>query len=265
VNASTTLAEALPLLLIAVALSVPRVAVFLSIVTLFPSVTYPRTLRTAIAIGLSAPVGYGVFQTLLGQAQPGGVAALALKEAVLGLLLATPVAAPFWVLQSVGALIDNQRGANAAAQLTPFSQSDSSVLGSALQQTLIVVLTSTGVLAVLYQLLLQSFAVWPVLELAPDLTRFGFDLAVADFDDWILRAVLYASPVIAVILLVDFAFALITMFAPQLQAYFAAMPIKSLAAITMLVLYLALLMSHADGHFREALGRVTAALKSRSP
>ena len=264
-NASASLAGQLPLLMLATALSVPRVLVFMFIVTLFPSVTYPRMLRVAIAIGLSAPVAYGVFHTLAVQPQHAGVAALVLKECVLGLLLATPVAAPFWVLQSVGALIDNQRGANASAQLTPFSQADSSVIGSALQQTLTVVLASTGVLVGLYQVLLQSFETWPVLDLAPDLARFGFDIAVQGFDDWVTKAVLYASPVIAVILLVDFAFALITLFAPQLQAYFASMPIKSLCAIAVLAVYLSVLMSHADDHYRDAIRREIAILKSRSP
>jgi len=258
------LVEQLPLLLVAAALSVPRMMVFMFVVTLFPSVTYPRMLRVAIALGLSAPVVYGVFHALALHPQQAGVGALVVKEAILGLLLATPVAAPFWVLQSVGALIDNQRGANASAQLTPFSQADSSVIGSALQQALTVVLASTGVLVILYQLLLQSFETWPVLELAPDLARFGFDLAVQGFDDWVTRAVLYASPAIAVILLVDFAFALITLFAPQLQAYFASMPIKSLSAIAVLAVYLSLLMSHADDQFREAIRREIAILKSHS-
>ena len=127
------------------------------------------------------------------------------------------------------------------------------------------VLASTGVLVGLYQLLLQSFHTWPVLELAPDLAQFGFDLAVQDFDAWSTKAVLYAAPVIAVVLLVDFAFAFITVFAPQLQAYFAAMPIKSLCAIAVLAVYLSLLMSHADDHYREAIRRETAILKSHSP
>jgi len=236
----------------------PRVFIFMFMTALFPQAVFPRTLRVAIAIGLAAPVAYGVFHAVGGRGVAQlDVAALVLKECVLGLVLGLPIAGPVWVMQSVGALADNGRGANAAQQLTPFSTADSSVIGAALQQALIVVLASTGILAMVYQLLLHSFEVWPVLSLLPDLSPFGFDLAVQNFDDWVSRAVLFAAPVVGVILLVDFAFALVSVFAPQLQAYFASMPIKSLAGIAVLSVYLFTLLSHGEDYFREVVHRQT--------
>lgn len=251
----TPLVDQLPVALTALLLCMPRPLMFMFMTTLFPQMVFPRTLKIAIAAGLSAPVAFGVFHELLLRPAQVDVAALVLKECVLGLLIGAAMAGPFWAMQSVGALIDNQRGANAGAQMTPFSQADASLIGSALQQALVVVLAASGVLVLLYQLLLQSYEAWPVLRIAPDLTPYGFDLATWRFDEWMSRTLLYAAPILAVILLVDFAFAIITLFAPQLQTYFAAIPIKSLAAIAVLAVYVFVLLSHGEDFFRETLQR----------
>lgn len=260
----TSLVEAAPAITIAALLSVPRVFVFLLITPLFPSAVYPRTLRVGIALGLGAPVGYGIYHQLGPQVVPPDLVVIVLKECVLGLMIGTSIAAPFWTMRAVGALIDNQRGANAAQQVTPFSTADSSVIGAALMQALIVTLAASGAFVLIYQLLLQSFEVWPVLQLVPDARQFGLDLESMRFGDFVLRAVLYAAPVIAIILLVDFAFALMGVFAPQLQTYFASMPMKSLAGIAVLAVYLSVLLSHGEGHFRDVFRRESMLLESRS-
>lgn len=254
-----TSAEQLPAALMALTLSTPRVVMFMFMCSLFPQAVFPRMLRVTIAIGLAAPVAFGVFHETAGlRMEQLSVAAIVVKETVLGLMLGVPLAAPVWVMQSVGALADNQRGANAAQQVTPFSMADASLLGAALQQALIVVLAGTGILVMIYLLLLQSFEVWPVMKLAPDLAPYGFDVAVANFDDWMAKAVLFAAPVVGVILLVDFTFALVSVFAPQLQAYFASMPVKSLAAIALLSVYLLTLMTHGGNYFRDVVYRQQA-------
>jgi type III secretion protein T len=254
--------EQIPGALMAITLCTPRVLVFLYFSTLFPSTIFPRLLQVPIAIGLASPAAFGVFHQAHASPEAVDVATIVLKECVLGLAMALPTAGPMWAVQSVGTLIDNQRGANAAQQVTPFSQADASPIGSALTQALIVVLATSGILVLLYRLLLQSYEAWPVLQLAPELGAFGFERAVANFDDWVTQALLFTLPVLCVILLVDFAFGLVSVFAPQLQAYFASMPIKSLAAIAVLGLYVHVLLGHADGHFREVLHRQVMSLES---
>lgn len=44
---------------------------------------------------------------------------LVFKELALGLLLGVLLSMPFWLFESVGALLDNQRGALAGGQLNP--------------------------------------------------------------------------------------------------------------------------------------------------
>jgi type III secretion protein T len=73
--------------------------------------------------------------------------------------------------------------------------------------------------------------------------------------------VLFAAPMLAIVLLVDFVFSLMGVFAPQLQTYFAAFPIKSLAALVVLALYAGVLLDHAEGHLRDVLKRETDLLQ----
>jgi type III secretion protein T len=261
----TPIVEAVPPMVISAMLCLPRMFVFMVVVPLFPSAVFPRMMRIAIALGLGAPVGFGIYHQLGPEGVPPDLVALVLKECVLGLLVGISIAAPFWVVQSVGVLADNQRGANAAQQVTPFSVADSSLLSAALTQAFIVSLATSGAFVLMYELLLHSFEVWPVLQLVPDASQFGFDIASMRFGEFVQRAVLYAAPVVAIIMLVDFAFALMSVFAPQLQTYFASMPIKSLAAIAVLALYLFVLLSHAEGYFRDVFRRESMLLESRSP
>jgi type III secretion protein T len=257
----TALVDASQALLKAAVLGVPRLFVFIAVVPLFPSSIFPRTLRVALAIGLGAPVSYGVFHQLGQPPQPLDLPLLVLKECLLGLLLGLALAAPFWVVEAVGSLTDNQRGANAAQQVTPFAQADASMLGSALLQAFLVLLSMTGAFAALYRFLLFSFDVWPVLQPVPELAQFALDHAIARFGEFVGRAVLFAAPMLAIVLLVDFVFSLMGVFAPQLQTYFAAFPIKSLAALVVLALYAGVLLDHAEGHLRDVLKRETDLLQ----
>jgi type III secretion protein T len=73
------------------------------------------------------------------------------------------------------------------------------------------------------------------------------DLAAAPyfvglFDRVLFLAVVCGAPVIIAMLMAEFALALITRFAPQLNVFFLAMPIKSGIAMLILVVYLGTLM-----------------------
>ncbi len=261
----TPIADIAPTALVSVVLSVPRLMAFMLVAPVFASAVFPRLLRIGIAIGLGAPIAAGVFHQLSQQPPQAQLTALVLKEVVLGLLLGLALAAPLWAISSVGALTDNQRGANAAQQVTPFAQADASELGGALHLAFIVLLATSGTFATMYELLLQSFHVWPVLQLTPDAIQFDFDLTASRIGEYMQHALLYAAPLIAIVLLVDFAFALMSVFAPQLQTYFASMPVKSLAALAILAIYLFALLSHGEGYLLEVLHRESRLLEGRSP
>jgi succinate dehydrogenase cytochrome b556 subunit len=51
------------------------------------------------------------------------------KEAIIGLVLGYVAAIPFWTMEAIGFVVDNQRGASMAATVNPMTGHDTSPLG----------------------------------------------------------------------------------------------------------------------------------------
>jgi type III secretion protein T len=246
--------EAIQNLLTGATLALPRIMVCLLLVPLFNTGgQMPRTLRIGIALGLALPVALGVAHGLQGRAALLPVPALVLKECVIGLVMGIALAAPFWAVESAGALLDQQRGENAGQAVTPFSEGQASVMGSTMKQTLVIWLAVTGGFGLFYELLLASFAAWPVLDFAPAFSPAQQAAIVERFGEMARLGVLYAAPFVMVLVVIDFGFALLGVTAPNLQTYFAAMPVKCLAGIGVLFIYVETLLRHGGGTYLRAI------------
>ncbi|HEX6705255.1 MAG TPA: type III secretion system export apparatus subunit SctT [Albitalea sp.] len=246
--------EALSSLATAAALTAPRMLVCLALAPLFTTgAQMPRTLRIGIALGLALPATGGVVHALQGAPHPLPMAPLILKEALIGLALGFVLAAPFWAIESAGALLDQQRGENAGQAVTPFSEGQASIMGSALKQALVVYLGSTGAIVAGYEMLLSSFEAWPVLSMTPDFSPDQRAQLIDRLSEMARLAVLFASPFVLALVVIDFSFGLLGVSAPSLQTYFAAMPIKSLGGLFVLFVYIRVLLSHGEGYFLRSL------------
>jgi type III secretion protein T len=248
--------------LLAFAIGVPRAIVCCYLVHVFGSSILPKTLRLALAMGFSIPVISGAWAALGHAGTEVPLIALIFKESLLGLLLGLSLCMPFWAVEAVGALLDNQRGANAAQQVTPFAVADLSMTGAILRMSLIAFMGLTGSLTAMYELMLESYDAWPVLTLVPDLTGFGPEEMAARFTEFTRLSVLYAAPIMAVVGLIDLGFAFIGIFSPNLPTYFAAMPVKSIVGMLILALYAGTLMTHGSDYFERTLDVEFSALRT---
>jgi type III secretion protein T len=248
----------------AIALSIPRMMVCMYIVPVFYANTLSRTLRVFIAAGLCLPVLVNVGLTMGRMNDVPSIVMLIVKESVIGLFLGFALTMPFWAIDSVGALFDNQRGANAGQQSTPFSIPDLSQMGAALRMAFIVFSVTSGALGSMYDLLLHSYEAWPVMSLVPNFSGIKAELMIGRFSEMCQMSVLYAAPVLALLLLVDLAFAIVGIFAPQLPTYFASMPVKSMVGVLILIVYSAVLMQNA-GHYMDRIMYLDFSLFSGEP
>jgi type III secretion protein T len=240
-------------MLMAAVLCMPRMMVCMFLIPVFEGSTVPRTVRIALALGLTLPVIFGTTQVMAPTYAPLYIAAMVLKECFLGLVLGIALSAPFWAISGVGILLDNQRGANAGSQGTPMGKPDESMIGLALQQSLVVALATSGGLIPLYQLLLGSYDAWPILSLFPDLSGADAPTMFARFAEFTKLALLYSAPVLGSLLLIDFAFALIGLAAPNLPTYFAAMPVKSITGLFVTAIYIWVLLDLCGGYFTRSI------------
>ena len=169
------------------------------------------------------------------------ISGLVLKEAALGILLGVLLAMPFWMFESVGALLDNQRGALAGGQLNPSLGPDATPVGHLFKQLVIYLLIAVLGLSVLTQVIWDSYLIWPATAWMPMPAVNGFGIFLGILGDTFTHMMLYVAPFIAVLLFLEFGIALLGVYSQQLQVSSLAPPVKSLAGIGILLLYFALL------------------------
>lgn len=237
----------------ALGLTQPRILAMFVVLPLFARQLLPGLLRLGLAAGLGLLAAPPLLPQLGALPQGIGLLLLLAKEAALGFVLGFLVAIPFWAFEAIGFFIDNQRGASIGATLNPLTGNDSSPMGLLFNQAFMVFVLVSGLFGVMLALLYESFALWPVLHWQPTLPQPGAAAWLGQLDLMVRTAVLLAAPAIVAMFLSELGLALVSRFAPQLQVFFLAMPIKSGLALFVLVMYMATLFDYSGAWTREVL------------
>lgn len=165
------------------------------------------------------------------------------KEVLIGVIIGFLLGLLFWVAESTGFLIDNQRGAAMASSVDPLSSNQSSPLGSVFFQAVVMLFFLSGAFVSFLGFLMQSYSVWPVFSFIPNLESTALsDFIVSQVNVLATAVVVLAGPILILCFFSDFGLGLINRFAPQLNVFFLAMPVKSALAMFFLIIYTRVLM-----------------------
>ncbi|NMK50026.1 type III secretion system export apparatus subunit SctT [Achromobacter sp. Bel] len=239
------------------ALTQPRILALCVMLPLFSRQLLPGMLRYALgaAIGIIlvpalapryAVMDLGVIDVVL----------LVVKEVFIGMVMGFLVAIPFWIFEAVGFVVDNQRGASLGATLNPATGNDSSPLGILFNQAYMVFFLVGGGFMLMLTMLYDSFRLWDLWDWTPTLRAESVPLMLDQLGRMLRLTLLFAAPAIVAMFLAEVGLALVSRFAPQLQVFFLAMPVKSALALLVLVLYMSTLFEYAGdatGHIRSAV------------
>ncbi|WP_086929869.1 type III secretion system export apparatus subunit SctT [Agarilytica rhodophyticola] len=226
-------------LFVAMSLTMPRVYVALQFVPIFSKNNLHGMAKHAVIFAVSLPIIIGNYIRISSDAFANIFFPLyVVKELILGFTIGFILGAPYWVFQSVGVMIDNQRGALSGGYFNPGAGPDSSMLADFLTKALAIVMIVTGSFAYMFALIVESYTLWPTLEWFPLMSPDAHTEFISQFSRIIYFFVLYAGPIILVLLLVEAGFAVLGAYSPQMQVYFMAMPAKSLIALIILIMYL---------------------------
>lgn len=230
--------------LIALVFSLPRMLAAFTLLPIFSRQSLPGMTRNGVAVSL-ALLALPIVMVDAPQTAPSWVEGFSIivKEIVIGLLIGFGAAIPFWVIESTGFFIDNQRGATMASSIDPMTGSQSSPLGVMLTQALGVIFLVGGGLLMFLGALYESYRLWPVFSFFPRMERDALPYLLGMLDQVMGLTVLLAAPVIIAMFMTEFAMGLISRFTPQMNVFSLAMPIKSGVGILILVLYVALLFN----------------------
>ncbi|KAF3999337.1 type III secretion system export apparatus subunit SctT [Glaciimonas immobilis] len=160
------------------------------------------------------------------------IAAIA-QELFIGLILATLLAWPFWVFHAVGNFIDNQRGATLSSTIDPSNGVDTSELANFFNIFSAAIYLQGGGMLLFAQAVNNSYALCDPLQGCD----FSSSPVLLILIELMTKAIVVASPVIAVMLLSEFTLGLLSRFAPQLNAFSVSLTIKSLLAMLTLLIY----------------------------
>jgi type III secretion protein T len=193
------------------------------------SIAFAMAAFLAPWLARSAPEGSLEFAALL---------PLLAKEVALGTIFGFVTSLAFYAASGIGFLVDNQRGSSMAQEVDPLSGEETSPLGSLTFETLTMVFIAGGGFALFFQALLSTYAFWPVFSFWPDWTATPLrELILSQFGWFMATMVTLSAPMLLVCFLVDFGMGLMNRFAPQLNVFFLAMPVKSALVLALMVVY----------------------------
>ncbi len=251
--------------IIALLLTLPRVYAFMATSGLLVSTAVPRVSRVAVILGLAVvPTGINLQYVDAFDRQVTTFAVYFAKEVALGFVLGYLVGWVFWAVQSAGALIDNQRGSSMASSIDPLQGQETSTLGIAFSQVFLTYIYVAGGVLPVIGLLYRSFALWPVTRVLPIISERFPALMLGVFDQAGRFILVIGGPIVAVMFLAEFALAMVSRFAPQIQVFVLAMPIKSALAMFILIFYFSTLLPYAVGQtslFQGYIGTLYALMQ----
>jgi type III secretory pathway component EscT len=161
------------------------------------------------------------------------------REVLIGVTVGLVAACAFRAAEAAGQLVDLLRGANAAALLAPAADARPSPLGELYLLVATVIFLELGGLGRLAAALARSYQAVPLGVVAPGAAA-GLKGAAALITlasaRLIESAVGLAAPVIVALLLADVALGAIARVAPRLAVHFAALPLKALLGVGVVLL-----------------------------
>ncbi|QGZ42140.1 type III secretion protein T [Pseudoduganella flava] len=240
--------------LIALALVTPRVLVCLVILPGFGLNTLTGMAKNSAAMAVALPAALPTFAFVRDTAPDFLYCGMLIfKEAGIGLLLGVILAVPMWVAQSVGSILDSQRSPIQIQANNASVDRDASAVGAMLLQAVVLAMVQAGLFVALARMLIESYGTWPAHALSPPYEPGHIDVLVKRFAALFWHIIVYGAPVLIPLILIEFAFAVIGVFASNLQVSFASSPIKSLTGLLILLLYWPTFSHYVAGDFAGLL------------
>ena len=230
-------------LILAAVIAMARIGGAFAICPALTESMIPGVARRAFVLGISILA----IPPIMAEMPPGEprvfmFALVAAKEAALGFLIGFFAAIPFWIVENVGNLIDNQRGATMGEVFSPLNGSQVSTFGIFFSQIASTLFFVGGAVFVFIGALYTSYSIWPVFPEAVALSEETPLVILGSFDDMMRTTAIISAPVIMVMFLATLGLGFVNRTAPQLNVFFLSMPVKSALGIAFLIIYLPFVM-----------------------
>ena len=230
-------------LILAAVIAMARIGGAFAICPALTESMIPGVARRAFVLGISILVIPSVMAGMpSGEPNLLMFALVAAKEALLGFIIGFFAAIPFWIVENVGNLIDNQRGATMGEVYSPLNGAQVSTFGIFFSQIASTLFFVGGAIFVFIGALYTSYLIWPVFSEGIAMSGDTPVFVLSSFDDMMRTTVIIASPGVVVMFLATLGLGFVNRTAPQLNVFFLSMPVKSALGIAFLIIYLPFVM-----------------------
>jgi len=231
--------------ILAAAFALARMLAMMVVFPVFDRLGVTGFIRNSIALVISIPIIPMIVAHLDGeQLSLGLIAALLLKEVIVGLIVGVVLAVPLYAAEVAGDVLDLQRGSSSASLSDPLGSTQSNITGTLLALIVIALYFASGCFDLTLRAIYDSYGIWPVRRILPLLSREAGGLLLSLLDTVVSTGVMLVGPIVVCLLLVDLLFALIARAAPSLQPFYLSMTVKNLVFSLVLVLYGAFLVGY---------------------
>ena len=185
----------------------------------------------------------------LAAAPPSGayLALLAAKEGLIGFVLGVVFGVPFWVAETAGELIDQQRGSRGAVTADPSGLEQTGVTATLMVLTLATIFLLSGGMHWLIDALYRSYVLWPAGDLVPRLAPGAAMHVLGVLDTLLAAGLVLAAPLLIAMLLAELSLGFINRFMPQLNVFDLSMSLKGLVQVIGLPIYAVFLIAYLRG------------------
>jgi type III secretion protein T len=224
-------------------LAAPRIAAAFLTLPILSREDAPPLVRNTIYVALAIAVTPFVSTAVPVPADFVPWVGLIVKEIFVGATIGFSFAAVLWAVSMAGDIIDTKVGTNMASLSDPLMGQSTSLSGALLSRFSSFVFLAVGGLTIFLDLLLGSYAVWPVQAPFPAMDLRGVEFFARGFGSTMTLAFMLAAPALILMSLIDLALGVMNRYAPQLNVLPIAMALKSWISSLILLLGLTAFVS----------------------
>lgn len=216
-------------------------------------------IRNGLALLWSSVVAYGQ-QAMMPQLHGLFLVEVAIKEAVIGLVIGFAASTIFWTAESVGQYVDDVAGYNNVQMTNPTSGQQTTLTSTLLLQCVTAAFWLLGGMSFLLSAIYESYRWWPLASVTPIAGNILESFAMHETDSMMQTIAKLMAPIVMILVLVDLGFGIIGKAAQKLDINSLAHAVKGALAVLLVALLIGVVINEV--HSQLALTDISARMSA---
>ncbi|WP_206956682.1 type III secretion system export apparatus subunit SctT [Trinickia acidisoli] len=215
--------------------------------------------RNGLALLWSSVVAYGQ-QALMPQLHGFFLVEVAVKEAVIGLVIGFAASTIFWTAESVGQYIDDVAGYNNVQLTNPTSGQQTTLTSTLLLQCVVAAFWLLGGMSFLLSAIYESYRWWPLASVTPIAGNILESFTMHETDSMMQTIAKLMAPIVMILVLVDLGFGIVGKAAQKIDINSLAHAIKGALAVLLVAVLIGVVINQV--HSQLALTDISAQMRA---